>query len=376
MNGDAAVVQWAERKAELGHAGMSGLAVALKVDLDEPKSDVVLKPADATAVEFYSRPLRAILQGDITELCVNGPGEVWVESRAGWERRPLPELTYETLRHVTELITNSSSQKISEKTPLVSTSLPTPTRERIQLVIPPAVLAKQISLTIRKPSDQRFSLADYRRQGAFEGLRVQSSGLTDVECELKSFLKYGEYERFFELAVRSKRNMAFSGVTGSGKTTFMKTCVDLIPSDERLLTIEDAPEMDIVNQPNHVRLFYSKGGQGVAQVTPRSLLEATLRMKPDRVLLAELRSDEAFEYMRNINAHPGSITSLHAASTRLALEQLILLIRQSETGKGMERKDVMDLVYMLVDVIVQFDKKKLVGVWYDPDRKYRIMDAL
>ena len=89
------------------------------------------------------------------------------------------------------------------------------------------------------------------------------------------------------------------------------------------------------NPPNHVRLFYSKDDQGLARVTPKQLLESCLRMKPDRILLAELRAEEAFDYLRNVNSgHPGSITSIHAGSCELAFEQLVLLVKQSRRRTG------------------------------------------
>jgi type IV secretion system protein VirB11 len=126
-------------------------------------------------------------------------------------------------------------------------------------------------------------------------------------------LSSSDYEAFMRLAVRSRKNILVSGPTGSGKTTWTKALIREIPSDERLVTIEDAKELVLDRHPNHVRLFYSKDDQGVARVTPKQLLESCLRMKPDRILLAELRAEEAFDYLRNVNSgHPGSITSVHA----------------------------------------------------------------
>ena len=132
------------------------------------------------------------------------------------------------------------------------------------------------------------------------------------------------------LAVRARKNILVSGATGSGKTTWTKALIREIPGDERLVTIEDARELVLDGHPNHVRLFYSKDDQGLARVTPKQLLECCLRMKPDRILLAELRAEEAFDYLRNVNSgHPGSITSVHATSAELAFEQLVLLVKQS-----------------------------------------------
>src|ERR1039458_9743023 len=104
------------------------------------------------------------------------------------------------------------------------------------------------------------------------------------------------------LAVITRKNILVSGPTGSGKTTWTKALIREIPSDERLITIEAAKEPVLAAPPNHVRLFYSKDDQGLSRVTPKHLLESCLRMKPDRILLAELRAEEAFDYLRNINS--------------------------------------------------------------------------
>jgi len=149
-----------------------------------------------------------------------------------------------------------------------------------------------------------------------------------------------------------------------------------IPPDERLITIEDARELVLDRHPNHVRLFYSKDDQGLAHVTPKQLLESCLRMKPDRILLSELRSEEAFDYLRNVNSgHPGSITSVHAASAELAFEQLVLLVKQSRAGAELARADIKSLLYLLVDVVIQFGvdgrRRYVKEVFYDPARKRR-----
>jgi type IV secretion system protein VirB11 len=128
--------------------------------------------------------------------------------------------------------------------------------------------------------------------------------------------------------------------------------------------------------PNHVRLYYSKDDQGVARVTPKQLLEACLRMKPDRILLAELRAEEAFDYLRNVNSgHPGSITSVHATSAELAFEQLVLLVKQNPGGRGLARQDIKSLLYLLIDVVIQFGvehhQRFVKEIWFDPARKHR-----
>src|ERR1700685_2282399 len=157
------------------------------------------------------------------------------------------------------------------------------------------------------------------------------------------------------LAVRSRKNIVVSGPTGSGKTTWTKALIREIPTSERLITIEDAKELNLDRHPNHVRLFYSKDDQGLARVSPKQLLECCLRMTPYRILLAEVRGEEPFDYLRNVNSgHPGSITSIHAPSAELAFEQLVLLVKQSRAGQELAREDIKSLLYLLVDVVIQF----------------------
>lgn len=332
----------------------------------------------ASALETFLQPLRYLLDGDVTEVCVNRPGEAWVEGANGWERHSIRELTYPDLRQLAKLIANATNQRIDEGAPLCAAALPS--GERVQVVIPPATTAGCVSLTIRKPSKLRLSLDDYQRHGAFGDVIATAADDTNLEKELGLLLGQRRIPEFLTLAVRSKQNIIISGATGSGKTTIMKTLVDLIPSDERIITIEDTPELDIVRQPNHVHLYYSKDGQGVSKATPKQLLECCLRLRPDRVLLAELRSDEAFYYIRNINSgHPGSITSVHATSPELAIEQLMLLVKESEGGAHLSREDIKQLLYMLVDVVVQFKRidgqRKVTGIYYDPQRKRTLRDG-
>src|SRR6202140_1796479 len=189
-------------------------------------------------------------------------------------------------------------------------------------------------------------------------------------------LETEDYESFMRLAVGSRKHILASGPTGSGKTTWTKALIREIPSEERLITIEDAQELILDKHPNHVRLFYSKDDQGLARVTPKQLLESCLRMKPDRILLAELRAEEAFDYLRNVNSgHPGSITSVHATSAELAFEQLVLLVKQNPGGRELARGDIKSLLYLLVDVVIQFGVERherfIKEIWFDPERKRR-----
>jgi type IV secretion system protein VirB11 len=331
--------------------------------------------AETSALELTLRSLRPLLsRTDMTELCINRPGEAFLETRTGWQREALPFADFDWCRRLAKLVANSTRQRIDEENPILSASLPS--GERIQIVLPPATTAGCVAITIRRPSDQVWSIDELSQSGIFKKTLRATNQLDQTEEELLQLLATQDYETFMRTAVRSRKNILVSGPTGSGKTTWTKALIREIPSDERLITIEDAAELRLDRHPNHVRLFYSKDDQGLARVTPKQLLESCLRMKPDRILLAELRAEEAFDYLRNVNSgHPGSITSVHAASAELAFEQLVLLVKQSPAGQDLPRADIKSLLYMLIDVVVQFGvesrERYIKEIWFDPARKRR-----
>ena len=249
----------------------------------------------------------------------------------------------------------------TKRRPILSATLPG--NERIQIVLPPAVPTGTVSLTIRKPSTVNLSLAELAASGLFERTRlIESLGRPDrpdltpvvgTGSDREKAPNDGDFAKFLRRCVQVRKNILISGATGSGKTTLSKALIAEIPLTERIVTIEDTPEL-FVPQPNHVRLFYSKGDQGTARVRPKDLLEAALRMRPDRILLQELRDGTAFYYMRNVNSgHPGSITTVHASSARLAFEQLTLLVKESDGGRDLARDDIRQLLVLLVDVVLQ-----------------------
>lgn len=257
---------------------------------------------------------------------------------------------------------------MTRENPICSTIFPT--GERVQLVLPPVVPDGTVSITVRKPSTKTMTMADFEASGLFAETKVATKRVSPVEERLLGLLHAGRHVEFFELAVRSRLNILISGATGSGKTTFSKGLIKLIPENERLLTIEDTREL-VVPHKNVVHMIYSKDGTGTAKVTAKELLESALRMRPDRILLQELRDGTAFFYLRNVNSgHPGSITTIHADSAELAFEQLTLLVKESEGGADLAREDIRSLLKILVDVVVQMKKVdgkfRMTEIYYDP----------
>lgn len=328
-----------------------------------------------SALDLTLQVLRPVLaDATVTEVCINRPLEAFIETRGGWRRECLPFADFDWCRRLAKLVAHSSRQRIDESCPLLSASLPS--GERMQIVLPPATTRGCVAITIRRPSETVWSIEELAARGIFRKVCSPGEVLDQTDAELLRLLAASDYEAFMRLAVKARKNILVSGSTGSGKTTWTKALIREIPANERLVTIEDAQELVLDRHPNHVRLFYSKDDQGQARVTPKQLLECCLRMRPDRILLAELRAEEAFDYLRNVNSgHPGSITSVHATSAELAFEQLVLLVKQSPGGRDLARSDIHSLLYRLVDIVIQCGLEKherfIKEIWFQPARKRR-----
>lgn len=323
--------------------------------------------------QYHVLGIREFMQSpDVTEICINRPGEIYLENRSGWQRVEVPSLTSaRALQFCTTVVNESNTgQRITDVNPVVSLTFPT--GQRAQFVIPPAVEAGQVSITIRLPAKQTRTLDEYQQEGFFDELLDDTAGIDPQDKELLALRAAHRYSDFFKQAVIYKKNIVVSGATGSGKTTFMKSLVHHIPSSERLVTIEDAREL-FIDQPNAVHLLYSKGGQSIANITAKSCMEACLRMKPDRIILAELRGDEAFYFIRNCaSGHPGSITSCHSGSVEQTWDQLALMVKASSEGAGLEFATIKRLLMMTIDIVVHIKshsgRRYITGIDYDPGR--------
>jgi len=318
-------------------------------------SDAAVNPAahpDRSALEHYVAPLsRHLVAPTVTELCINRPGEIWIEtSDSGWLVVAAPWATFSWAQHLGKLLATASRQRLTAEHPLLSTALPS--GERVQMVVPPATGVGTSALAIRKPAAGPRRLPELAAGGLLASCR-HVDAVRDADVALDAAYDMGAWIEFLRLAVSARQTVLVSGATGAGKTTLTKALIAEIDAVERLVTIEDAPELSLEAHPNAVRLFYSKDAQGLSRLTPKHLLEACLRLRPERIMLAELRGEEAYEYLRAVNSgHPGSITSIHAGSCRGAFEQLALLVKESAAGREMRRREIHDLLRQTVDVVV------------------------
>ncbi len=305
------------------------------------------------ALDSYLLPLKQLLDRDgVNEVSINRPHEVWVELKGDMIREELPTFDLEHLKSLGRLVAQATEQRLSEEEPLLSATLPN--GYRIQIVFPPACEQGCVVISIRKPSSLKWSLDDYDKMGMFD-----STSVGEVEDKndliLAKLLKLNRIKDFLARAVVYKKNIIISGGTSTGKTTFTNAVIRGIPHEERLITVEDAREVDLTSHPNRVHLIASKGGQGRSKVNTQDLIEACLRLRPERIIVGELRGSEAFSFLRAINTgHPGSISTLHADTPKMAIEQLKMMVMQA--GLGMSPTEIVSYIKNVVDIIVQLKR--------------------
>jgi type IV secretion system protein VirB11 len=302
-------------------------------------------------LEAYLAPLAPWLaEPAVTDLYVNRPGELWVERLGGeLEQVAVPELDETNLWRLARQVASLSNQGVSREHPLLSAVLPD--GSRVQVVAPPATRGG-LALAIRKHVVSDLSLADYASAGAFAHATAPQAR---PDAALRGLLDAGDVRGFLSAAVRAGKNIVISGGTSTGKTTFLNALLKEVPLDQRLVLIEDAPEIRLVHA-NAVGLVAVRGDQGQARVSTEDLLQASLRLRPDRIILGELRGAEAFSFLRAVSSgHPGSMTTVHADSPSGAVDQLALMALQA--GANLRRQDVVDHVRGVVDIFIQLHRQ-------------------
>lgn len=342
-----------------------------------------------TSVRFMLKPLQSFFDDpDVTEICINSPGEIYTERKGRWVCTPVQELTFDYLMRLGVAVATFANTTLVRENPIVSAVLPN--GERSQFVIPPACRDDTVSVTIRKPGFDVRTMEGYLEGGFFGHVRP-SQKLSEADQELMAmrdaYLTELDESKamqlrasFLQRCVVLGKNVIIAGETGSGKTTFMKTLMQSIPTDQRLVTIEDVPELmwGLPNHHNVVNLLYPSEATEESPITAASLMRSCLRMKPDRILLAELRGGETFDFLNVcLSGHGGTITSCHAGSCKGVFEYLALKVMQSPVGKSLPYQVIDRLLHLVLDVVVCIHNDKQGGygrhiteMWYDPLSKF------
>jgi type IV secretion system protein VirB11 len=291
--------------------------------------------------------------GDVTEILVNRPGEVWVEriGAAQMERHDAPSIDAQLLERLAHQIARINHQGVSRESPLLAAVLPG--GARVQMILPPATRGN-VALAIRKHIVHDLTLEDYLITGGFNASNGSASH-QGVDKSLAATLAQGDILAFLRDAVAARKTILLSGGTSSGKTTLLNALLKEIPANERVIAIEDTPEIKL-GRANAVGLVAVAGDQGEARITIDDLMRASLRMRPDRLMVGELRGAETVTFLRAINTgHPGSLSTVHASSPDGAFEQIALMCMQA--GLGLSRAETVHYARSMIDIVVQMDRQ-------------------
>lgn len=276
--------------------------------------------------------LDSIMDDDsITEVMINGPDNIFVEKDGRVRKLQERFESEQKLEDVIQRIVSQAGREVNQANPIVDTRLAD--GSRVNVVLPPISLNGAI-LTIRKFSKEPMSME-----------RLISYG--SITPEVAEFL---------ETLVRAKYNIFISGGTGSGKTTFLNALSNYIPKDERIITIEDSAELQIENAPNLVSLeSRNANSSGVGAITIRDLIKSSLRMRPDRIIVGEVRGAEALDMLQAMNTgHDGSLSTGHANSTKDILSRLETMVLQG--AEGLPLPAIRAQIGSAIDIIIHLSR--------------------
>lgn len=305
--------------------------------------------AQRVYLDAFLAPLAGYIdRADVTDLYINRPGELWLETAVGTERHDVPALDDASLWRLARQIAAFSDQGINREHPLLAATLPD--GARVQICAPPATRGHVIA-AIRKHSMPDLRVSDYLASGAFARVGEAALAREATDSILANLLDSSRTADFLSAAVVASKTIVIAGGTGTGKTTFLNALLKEAPPSQRFVLIEDTPEIQLTHL-NAVGLVAVRGKLGEASVTPAELVEAALRLRPDRIIMGEVRGSEAISWLRAVGTgHPGSITTVHANSPDGAVDQLAMMSMSAGTELG--RGELVDYIRATVDVFVQ-----------------------
>jgi pilus assembly protein CpaF len=276
-------------------------------------------------------PLERLLDDDtVSEIMVNGAHDIWVERAGRLHKTPVRFSDESHLRRIISRMVAQVGRRIDEASPMVDARLPD--GSRVNVAIPPLSLGGAL-LTIRKFSKHRLDMSELIKRGA----------LTDDTSDL------------LERCVQARLNILISGGTGSGKTTLLNALSASIPDDERIITIEDAAELQLVQR--HVLRLEARPAniEGEGEITIRDLMRNSLRMRPDRIVVGEVRGTEALDMLQAMNTgHDGSLCTVHANTPRDALARLETMVLM--TGYDLPLRAIREQIASALDLVIQIER--------------------
>ena len=272
-----------------------------------------------------------IKDDEITEIMINGPNEIFIEKKGKLQRMDQKFESQRRLEDIIQKVVGKAGREVNQANPIVDTRLPD--GSRVNVVLPPIAL-KGPTVTIRK--------------------------FSKTPMTVDMLIKYGsvtsEIAEILELLVKAKYNIFISGGTGSGKTTFLNAMSNFIPKNERVITIEDSAELQIVGVENLVQLeTRNANSSGTGEVSIRDLIKSSLRMRPERIVVGEVRGAEALDMLQAMNTgHDGSLSTGHANSTKDMLSRLETMVLTG--AEGLPLPAIRQQIASAVDIIVHLSR--------------------
>lgn len=269
----------------------------------------------------------------ITEIMINGPDDIFIEQAGRLRKLDEKFSSEEELFNIVQKIVGSAQREVNTANPIVDTRLAD--GSRVNVVLPPIALNGTV-VTIRKFSSEPMTMKKLIEYGS-------------ITPAISNLLKQ---------LVEAKYNIFISGGTGSGKTTFLNALSNFIPPDERVITIEDSAELQIVNIPNLVRLeTRNANSSGVGQITIRDLIKSSLRMRPERIVVGEVRGAEALDMLQAMNTgHDGSLSTGHANTAADMLSRLETMVITG--AEGMPLEAIRQQIASAVDIIIHLSRMR------------------
>jgi pilus assembly protein CpaF len=267
----------------------------------------------------------------ITEVMINGPDNIFIEQNGRLFKLDKTFESQRKLEDVIQRIVGMAGREVNQANPIVDTRLPD--GSRVNVVLPPIALCGP-TMTVRK--------------------------FSKIPMTIEKLIEYGSITREIaeklELLVRAKYNIFVCGGTGSGKTTFLNALSNYIPKDERVITIEDSAELQITSIDNLVSLeTRNANSSGAGQITIRDLIKSSLRMRPERIIVGEVRGGEALDMLQAMNTgHDGSLSTGHANSTSDMLSRLETMVLQGAAGLPLEA--IKQQIASAVDIIIHLSR--------------------
>jgi pilus assembly protein CpaF len=279
----------------------------------------------------FLRPIEhLILDDSISEIMVNGSAHVFIERAGVLQEVPDLSLSEKSLMVAVKNIARRLGDDISEQKPILDSRLPD--GSRVAAVIPPCSI-HGVTLTIRKFNSRHFTIEDLVKCGSIDAILVE---------RMKSY-------------VERRQNILISGGTGTGKTTLLNALGKLISDDDRILLIEDTSEIQL-QKPNLVRFEARQAQAGLPAVAIRDLLKASLRHRPDRIILGEIRGGEAFDLLQLLNTgHSGTLSTVHASSAQQAISRFTSCVLQS--GVELPYRAIKTNIGDSLNIIIQLERR-------------------